>query len=76
MNVVTLAELAESFKISETEAEALRRRHRWPHLKIGRKNVRFTDAQVAAIIAQHTESAAAKSPVAVPTMPARGKKSA
>lgn len=54
MKLYTLTNLADDLQISETEAETLRRRHRWPHVKVGRRNVRFTETQVAAIIAQHT----------------------
>lgn len=58
MKLVTLAELANDLQIPETEAESLRRRHRWPHVKVGRRNIRFTETQVAAIIRQHTVDAA------------------
>ncbi len=54
MNMTTPAELADLLKIDEREVEALRRRHRWPHVKAGRKNIRFTDTQVAAIVAMLT----------------------
>lgn len=57
MKLYTLTELAGDLQIDETEAESLRRRHRWPHVKVGRRNVRFTETQVAAIIAQHTVGA-------------------
>jgi len=62
MNMTTPAEMADILKIEEREVEALRRRHRWPHVKAGRKNIRFTDAQVAAIIAIHTVEAPASKP--------------
>lgn len=52
--LITLAELADLFQIPVEELEVLRRRHRWPHVKMGRKNVRFTPEQVDLIIRQHT----------------------
>lgn len=63
MKLYTLTDLAEDLQISEVEAESLRRRHRWPHVKVGRRNVRFTESQVAAIIAQHTVATVATRPV-------------
>lgn len=57
MKLHTLADLAGYLQIDESEAESLRRRHHWPHVKVGRKNVRFTETQVAAIVAQHTVGA-------------------
>lgn len=65
MKLYTLTELAEDLQIPEIEAEALRRRHRWPHVKVGRRNVRFTETQVAAIIAQHTVSSIPQRPTAI-----------
>lgn len=59
--VITDAELAERLKLDGgvDELHRLMKRHRWPRVKIGRFNYRFTDAMVEQIIAQHTETPAA-----------------
>lgn len=58
VTLITMEELAEAFQIPVEELEVLRRRHRWPHVKVGRRNVRFTPGQVEEIIAMHTVDAA------------------
>lgn len=53
----TEAELASEFlKIPEVRAAELRRKHRWPHVRLGRFDVRYTPAQVDQIIAMHSET--------------------
>ena len=51
--ILTEAELAELLKIEPEQARRLRWKHDWPHLGIG-KHVRYTEAQVEAILALHT----------------------
>lgn len=50
----TEAELAEVLQIDADRAATLRRAHKWPHVRLGRFDVRYTDQQVAAIIAMQT----------------------
>lgn len=55
MNVYTEAELADILKIDDVAKVAeFRRRLHWPHVKIGRFEVRFTEAQVEQILRQQT----------------------
>lgn len=48
------ADLAAQFGISEAKASELRRRHNWPHVRLGRFHIRYTPEQVAAIVAMET----------------------
>ncbi|QLQ10941.1 MAG: hypothetical protein HZY75_11920 [Nocardioidaceae bacterium] len=56
MTLLTEAELAEQLKITEAEAAELRRKHKWPHVRLGRFNVRYTEGHLAEIVAMHTEA--------------------
>lgn len=63
----TDTDLAARFGIDVERLHILRRRHGWPCVKLGRFDVRFTDAQVDQIVAQMTvapthEAAPAKVP--------------
>ncbi len=58
MRLTTDAELAEQMGISLERFHQLRKRRRWPCVRLGRFEVRFTDAQIEQIIAMHTESRA------------------
>ncbi|WP_310962104.1 hypothetical protein [Nocardioides terrisoli] len=73
MRLTTEADLAEQFGLSVEKLRELRRRHRWPHVRLGRFDVRFTDAQVEQIVAQHSQTpeAAIAGPVKVPGQTAR-----
>lgn len=54
--LITEAELAvDVLRLnSESEAAELRRKHKWPHVRLGRFKVRYTEDQVAAIVAMQT----------------------
>jgi len=54
MNLTTPADLAEQFGLTEKKLHELRKLHRWPHVRLGRFDIRFTAAQVEQIIAMHT----------------------
>ena len=56
MNLTTDAQLADQFGISTDKLHALRKQHRWPHVRLGRFDIRFTDAQVEQIVAMHSET--------------------
>jgi len=58
MRLTTDTELAEQMGISLEQLHQLRKRRRWPCVRLGRFEVRFTDAQIEQIIATHTESGA------------------
>lgn len=51
MNLRTEADLAEFLAIDAAKAADLRRRHSWPHIRLGRFDVRYTDAQVDQVLA-------------------------
>jgi hypothetical protein len=51
LNLTTAADLADQLGIDEAKLHELRLRKRWPHLKLGRSDVRFTDAQIEEILA-------------------------
>lgn len=55
MNLTTEQDLAERIlQVPVEKAAELRRRHRWPHVRIGRFDVRYTDEQVVQIVEMHT----------------------
>lgn len=58
MNLTTAADLAVEFGIDEKTLHRLRVRNNWPHVKLGRYDVRFTDAQVATILEIQSAKAA------------------
>lgn len=55
MRLTTEQDLAEDvLQIPVEKAAELRRRHHWPHVRIGRFDVRYTDEQVVQIVEMHT----------------------
>lgn len=52
--LITEAALAEDFGLTPEKIAELRRRHQWPHVRLGRFDVRYTAEQVAAIVAMET----------------------
>lgn len=73
MNLTTETQLAEQFGLDIEKASELRRRHNWPHVRLGRFDVRYTDAQVEQIVALHTS--APKSESGAATVPGQTKRS-
>ena len=57
-DLTTAAELAERWGMSEEQFHEKRRRQGWPHVALGRFNIRFTDAQIEQIIAMRTKAPA------------------
>jgi len=56
MNLTTEADLAaDVFHLPEQKVAELRRQHSWPHVRLGRFDIRYTDEQVAAIVEMHTK---------------------
>lgn len=52
----TSEQVAEALQLHDLDTfHRLRKRHRWPGVQLGRFNLRFTEAQVEHIVAQHTE---------------------
>lgn len=52
--LLTEADLADQLKVTLAEAVALRRKHHWDHVKLGRFTIRYTALQAEQIIARHT----------------------
>lgn len=52
----TPEDVAEMLKLDVETFLALKKRNGWVGVKFGRFNLRFTDAQVADIVAKHTET--------------------
>ena len=50
MNLTTDHDLAARFGISVDKLHALRKSNNWPHVRLGRWDIRFTDAQIAQIV--------------------------
>lgn len=53
-NLTTEAELAEMLGKTPAQIGALRRKHCWPHVFIGRYDRRYTEQQLEAIVDQMT----------------------
>lgn len=52
MRLTTEAELArEVLRIAEDKAADLRRTKKWPHVRLGRFDIRYTDAQIEQVVA-------------------------
>lgn len=66
MKLTTEDELADDFRMSVERLRELRKRYRWPHVRLGRFEVRFTEAQVEQIVAQRTTKPTEASRTAVP----------
>lgn len=57
MKLTTEAQLAEDFGIDAEKAAELRRTKKWPHVRLGRFDVRYTDDQIARIVELQTPTA-------------------
>lgn len=72
MRLITEAALAADFDLPVGKVAELRRRHRWPHVRFGRSDVRYTVEQVAAIVAMQTvETKPAKPVIGLPGQTSR-----
>lgn len=54
MNLTTPEDLAAKFGVTVERLHELRKRQSWPHVRLGRFEIRFTDAQVEQIIATNS----------------------
>lgn len=50
MTLTSETDLAEQFGITPEKAADLRKRQSWPHVRLTRFDVRYTDEQIAAIV--------------------------
>ena len=71
---LTHADVAERLNLSLSTTVELRKREGWPHVKLGRA-VRFTEEQMAQIVASHTvvKSDEDAAPVFEGQRPSRGR---
>lgn len=76
MSFTTDVDLAAKLEITVKKLHELRRKNDWPHLAFGRFDIRFTDEQVAQIIAMQTKGGAKKSPTAAKALPGQTARSA
>ena len=76
MRLTTEADLAEDFGLTPEKAAELRRHHQWPHVRLGRFDVRYTDEQVAAIVDMETVKTSAPKPVGLAGQTSRSAKAA
>lgn len=64
MNLTTEADLAAKFDITPEKAAELRKRKGWPHVRLSRFDVRYTDVQIEQIVASHSVTASREVEVA------------
>lgn len=64
-DLLTDADLAARFRLDLTQFHALRKRHGWPCVKLGRFEYRFTEEQVEQIVAMHAIQPERAKPIAV-----------
>lgn len=69
MKLTTDVALAEQFDLELDHFHRLRLRYGWPCVKLGRKDVRFTEEQIAQIVRMHSEAAAPPSTEPAVTLP-------
>jgi hypothetical protein len=62
--LLTPAELGEQLGLDEAAVLKLRKRHHWPHVRLTRWDIRFTEAQAEQIVAQHTVTGSTPTPAA------------
>ncbi|WP_459982631.1 hypothetical protein [Nocardioides sp. AN3] len=53
LNLTREADLAAELGWTAEKIANRRRRHRWPHVRLGRFDVRYTDAQIEEIVARY-----------------------
>lgn len=62
MSLRTEADVAAEFGLSVEKVAELRKRKGWPHVRLTRFDVRYTDEQVAAIVAMNSVTAPKEPP--------------
>ena len=75
-DLTTEADLAELFGISVDKVGELRRRHKWPHVRLTRTDFRYTPEQVAAIVTMQTVEPTRDDSPALPGQTARSRRRA
>lgn len=76
MKLTTEPDLAERWGLSMEKIIDLRTRHKWPHVKLGRFEVRYTDEQIAAIVAASSIDTTPKSSNELAGLPTPTRRSA
>lgn len=54
MKLTSDTALAAEWDLTVEELHRRMKRHNWPHVRLGRFDFRFTDEQIAQIVASHT----------------------
>lgn len=72
IKLLTLEEAAAALRLDTEKFLALRKRHGWPAVKLGRYEYRFTEDQLAEIVEKHTEMRAQQKPAPVAAGPLPG----
>ena len=62
MKLTTDVELAEQFGVTVEKLHDLRKRYGWPHVRLSRFDFRFTEEQVAEIVASRTVAPSRRAP--------------
>lgn len=57
MRLTSETELADQFGLKADKVAELRKKQQWPHVRLTRFDVRYTDAQIEQIIAMRTVTA-------------------
>lgn len=74
--VYTDRELADRLSISVQKLHELRKRHDWPHVRLGRFDFRFTEEHVAQILERHQAGGKRPESVATPAVTGQTARSA
>lgn len=56
MKLLTEDDLAQEFMVPVETIQRWRRRRGWPHVKLSRFDIRFTESQVQQIVIMHSEA--------------------
>lgn len=54
MKLIDETDLAQEFGLPVEKVAELRRKHKWPHVRLTRFSVKYTETQVEAILERHT----------------------
>lgn len=71
MRLTSEAELAAQWDLTCEKAAQLRQTQKWPHVRLTRFDVRYTDEQIAQIVRDHSVSVPAKSSTGLTARSAR-----
>lgn len=76
MKLIRSSELAADWDMEESELHRRRRRNGWPCVRLSRSDIRFTEEQIARIVAMQSEEPGARRLTATTGQTARSRKKA